>query len=327
MGSKKSECHNKSGWKSEFSKGKLFFIMGLLVGVLILVVIARLRVSELNFSDVSDVDLLDFFIAVSSSAILSLMVVFIVSKAYPDTKQLISFFAVMIFFILVLGYFVLVYLPKYQTALSILVTAVFLGLGWWIQTMTSTASSRKTHTLNIIVNTRLSSEYQENLRKSSHLFKIGRYMAKELAEWRDNPDREEYKNIKLGQELKDAINGTIFLLNYFEFLAQGIKYRDLDEELLRECFSGFLLNIERRGFFVIIEAQKTNPKNFEGIVYLSKRWNEKSILEEYRASPEKANLGIQFPPPKEMQKILKGEAVCFENKALSCSSDEEGVTP
>ncbi|GEN25381.1 hypothetical protein HCU01_33300 [Halomonas cupida] len=183
--------------------------------------------------------------------------------------------------------------------------------------MTTAASSRRSHTLNIVLNTRISTVYQDNLKKSSHLFKNGRHIAKELAEWRDNPDKPEFKKLKLGQELKDAINGTVFILNYFEFLAQGIKYDDLDEVLLKECFSGFLENIERRGFFIIIEAQKTNPKNFEGIIYLSKRWRGESLVENCKDAPEKAQLGIQVPSKEEVKKIMRGEKVCFKNKPTS----------
>ncbi|EIU1666285.1 TPA: DUF4760 domain-containing protein [Pseudomonas aeruginosa] len=217
-----------------------------------------------------------------------------VLKRYPDTKEMLPLFSGIVWTVLVSSYAVLRYQPEYQTSLSILVTGVFVGMGWWIQAITTAANSRRSHTLNIIMASRTSSEYQQQTRASSKLY-LNSVIPPEFAEWKFQPSKEEFKHARITDEVRDAINGTVYVLNYFEFLAQGLKYRDLDACLLRECFSDILAGLERRGFHLIIEAQKGSPKSFEGLLQLAKEWNGESIVERYRSNPDNTAIGPRWP--------------------------------
>lgn len=229
-----------------------------------------------------------------------------IRKKYPDTSEFLPMFSGICYFIILVGYAILRYLPNYQTSLSVMVTGMLVGMGWWIQCITSAANTRRTHTLNMIINTRTSPEYQRQLRASTRMYRGMRYVPQELSEWRCNPDKEEYKNAKVPEEYKEAINGLLYILNYFEFLAQGIKFKDLDDCLLKECFSSFLKGIERRGFHMILESQKQDPAAFEGIIYLSKRWNGTSFVETHRANPNTVELGISYPSNEIVETIIQG---------------------
>lgn len=250
--------------------------------------------------------IVDAFI-VLTGALTAVMAVhkFIKSK-YPDTKEMLPLFSVIIWAVIVCSYVILRYAPSYQTSLSILITGAFVGMGWWIQAITTAANTRRAHTLNIIMASRTSSEYQEQTRNSGKIYRAS-VVSAELAEWRFSPNKEEFRYIDVPEPIDKAISGTIYVLNYFEFLAQGIRYRDLDDCLLRECFSGILAGIERRGFHLIIEAQKAEPRCFEGIIRLNKEWNGESCVEKYRSNPDNSAIGVRYPIGVELQQILSAK--------------------
>lgn len=247
---------------------------------------------------------IDFLITLSGSLLFTFAAHDYIIKRYKDTADLLPLFCAIVLLIINAGYVILRYNEKYQTALSILVTGAFVGMGWWIQAITTAANARRAHTLNIIMASRTSSEYQQQTRASSKVYRGGAIIRKELAEWRFNPAKEEFKYTDVPPHLDEAINGTIYVLNYFEFLAQGIKYRDLDDCLLKECFSGILAGIERRGFHLIIESQKTEPLSFEGVIRLTKDWNGESYVEKYRSNPDNSAVGLCLPTGEELTNIM-----------------------
>jgi hypothetical protein len=248
-------------------------------------------------------DIVDAFI-VGTGALTAVMGVhqFIKSK-YPDTGEMLPLFSTIIWTVIASSYVILRYAPTYQTSLSILVTGTFVGMGWWIQAITTAANTRRTHTLNIIMASRTSSEYQDQTRNSGKIYRASVVCA-ELAEWRFSPNKDDYRYTEVPDSIDKAISGTIYVLNYFEFLAQGIKYRDLDDCLLRECFSAILAGIERRGFHLIIEAQKGSPTAFEGVIRLTKEWNGESCVEKYRSNPDNSAIGVRYPAGAELQSML-----------------------
>lgn len=248
-------------------------------------------------------DVIDAFMVASGALTVVMCVHQFIRSKYADTAEMLPLFSTIIWTVIVSSYVILRYAPAYQTSLSILVTGTFVGMGWWIQAITTAANTRRTHTLNIIMASRTSSEYQEQTRNSGKVYRSSAVCA-ELAEWRFSPNKEEFRYTDVPEEIEKAISGTIYVLNYFEFLAQGIKYRDLDDCLLRECFSVILAGIERRGFHLIIEAQKASPTAFEGVIRLTKEWNGESCIEKYRSNPDNSAIGVRYPIGSELQNIL-----------------------
>ncbi|WP_139831880.1 MULTISPECIES: DUF4760 domain-containing protein [unclassified Pseudomonas] len=272
------------------------------------------------------IDLVDAFIVLTGALVAVLTVHQFIRSKYPDTNEMLPLFSGVIWTVIVSSYVILRYEPTYQTSLSILVTGVFVGMGWWIQAITTAANARRTHTLNIIMASRTSTEYQDQTRASSKLYRSG-VVCSELAEWRFSPNRDEFKNTIVPDDINDAINGTVYVLNYFEFLAQGIKFRDLDDCLLRECFSGILAGIERRGFHIIIEAQKSEPKCFEGVIRLTKDWNGESYVEKYRANPDNAAVGVRYPSGAELKAILNAKCVDQSEETIAKAPDAANDAP
>ncbi|TPG76293.1 DUF4760 domain-containing protein [Pseudomonas arsenicoxydans] len=249
------------------------------------------------------IDIVDAFIVLTGAMVAVFSAYEFILVRYRDTAELLPMFSAVIWTVIVSSYLILRYLPAYQTSLSILSTGVFIGMGWWIQAINTAANSRRSHTLNIIMASRTSTEYQQQTRASSKLY-LTQVIPPELAEWRTCPQKDEYRYTDVPTDIIDAMNGTVYVLNYFEFLAQGIKYRDLDACLLRECFSGILAGLERRGFHLIIEAQKSDQRNYEGLIALNKEWNGESTVERYRTNPDNSALGTRYPAGEELQNIL-----------------------
>lgn len=282
------------------------FKIGAAVTAFVLGVILRFIFSDPSSSLPFDIQYLDAAIVIAGSTLLVLSAYEFIIKKYPDTSEMLPLFCVIVWMVIFSSYLVLRYQPQYQTALSILVTGVFIGMGWWIQSITTAANARRTHTLNIIMASRTSTEYQTQTRCSSNLYRASA-IPQELAEWRVNPHKDEFKYIDVPEDILTAINGTVYVLNYFEFLAQGIKFRDLDDCLLRECFCYILSGLERRGFHVIVEAQKADPRAFEGVLRLSKEWNGESLVEKFRSNPDNAPIGPLFPNREGMTAILEAK--------------------
>lgn len=281
-------------------------LLGVLLGVLITsaVVNGVLRYSGIQLP-LWLLPTFDVFLMVVISSLISLYSVYKISHKFPDTKTLLPLFSIVMWGLMLLSYWVLRYHKDFQTALSIIVAGSIAGMGWWIQYITSQASDRRKHTLNIVLSTRTCAEYQTHLRNFTHYWRGNRHAPKELCQWRDDPDNPKFKDAKVPEDLVKAINGLVYILNFFEFLAQGIKAKDLDDKLLRECFCGFLEGLERRAYFILSEAQKRDERIFEGIIYLCKNWNnEKSLVEKHRHSAPPSDIGSCYPPQIKILEIL-----------------------
>lgn len=289
-----------------YIKKRVYALLGSLLGILLTLVLTRvLLVSNDITTKAWFMATFDASMMVVFATLLSLYCINKVSNKFPDTNTLLPFFGVVVWTLLLLSYYVLRYKNEYQSALSIIVAGSIAGMGWWIQFITSAASDRRKHTLNIVLSTRTCSEYQTHLRNFTRLWRGNRHVPKELCEWRDDPDNPKFKDAKVPDDVVNAINGLVYILNFFEFLAQGIKANDLDDKLLRECFCGFLEGLERRAYYILSEAQKRDERYFEGIIYLSKRWNSgKSLIEKHRHSTPPIDIGNCFPEKESVMKML-----------------------
>lgn len=280
-------------------------LLGILVGLDICLIFFRLFLSLSHPELPTYISFIfDSLMAVVTSTIITLSAHNFIHKKFPDTVELLGIFSFLIWVSLLASYFTLRYAKDYQTALSILVTGALVCMGWWIQSITSAAQSRRKHTLEIILSTRTSEVYQKKLNKYSHLYHGNTHVAKKFAQWRSFPNLPEFSNACVPDNYRNAINGLLYILNYFEFLAQGVKAKDLDDCLLKECFSGFIKDLEKKAFYLIIEAQKVNPQNFEGLIYLSKKWNGESLVEKYQNNSHNIDLGIAIPSDENIQKFL-----------------------
>ena len=84
----------------------------------------------------------------------------------------------------------------------------------------------------------------------------------------------EFDSNKLSDEEEDFRNSAVNALNYCEYLAVGIHYGVLDEEIIKASFgSSILLTYVRFGRFIKeLRMQSNNPETFRYFSQLADKW-------------------------------------------------------
>lgn len=143
--------------------------------------------------------------------------------------------------------------------------AAMVGVGWIVQHRSSVRSSRRAHTFTVLMQSRLSKEFQEHVKAREKLFPPGCRPDSNHALYMSaiayknhitaiNADYAARKQIPaaniaaLDQELAEklaeeadkycSIQGIKYLLNFYEFVCAGIIRQELDEEMLRLTLRG-----------------------------------------------------------------------------------------
>lgn len=144
-----------------------------------------------------------------------------------------------------------------------LLAAALVGLGWYFHYRVSTKASRKAHTINLLMASRLSEEFQQHLRNIRSAYDLGTPVPK--------ADAERYYssvNPRLVENEQEAIKcqaiySIKYILNYYEFLAVAIRKNDVDEDLLYQCLSGIALALHETFSEVIQVAQESQDLAYE----------------------------------------------------------------
>jgi hypothetical protein len=184
--------------------------------------------------------------------------------------------------------------------ISVFISAAVVSIGWWVQSIIAAARQRRQHTVNTIIQTRVSDVYQTKLSEYNKLFSssdiyINKELARNFARYR-NLNNLDIKNLDL-VDLNKALYGAMYLINFFEFISAGIQKRDLDNTLLRDCFEDVVKNLEKKCFHLIWYYRERSGvfKEFE---HLCDSWlGRKSLLGMARRNErvDKAILGKAFP--------------------------------
>lgn len=141
--------------------------------------------------------------------------------------------------------------------------AGMVGIGWVVQYQTSARASRRAHTFMILMQSRLSNEFQDQVATRRKLypadvevpmsdvvlldkkgldaaiaaFEVSR--TRELALAVNNPAGHTDINarfdaeIELAKQKNESLQGVRYLLNFYEFICAGIRLREIDEPLIR----------------------------------------------------------------------------------------------
>ena len=130
-------------------------------------------------------------------------------------------------------------------------------------------NSRKQHTMDVLLQTRLNPKFWEHAGKIQ-----GTY-----------PDQTEIvPEILFKEENKEVRESVTWILNYYEFVSTGIIHGDLDERLMRDCictqFCAFCRRVDE-----VIKAERHedefgNPsvarkRVLKSVRWLQKRWQRK----------------------------------------------------
>lgn len=152
------------------------------------------------------------------------------------------------------------------TATGVIIGSCAAIVGWLFTTRAQCINSNKSHAFQILMESRFSDEYSKNLTITTSLYKETKKDQNVK-----NPVLEWQKYVDLDNDLQDSIN---YMLNFFEFIAVGIRCGDLDEKLLHSSLKG-IINTNYEFYKIIIETKQIDhPLALSNLVCLVERWKK-----------------------------------------------------
>lgn len=159
------------------------------------------------------------------------------------------------------------------------IVAIF---GWFVQYQVSRHNNRINHSLNVLLQTRLSEEFQRHSRASSKTYPNRKFsvIPPEDVDYYFNGDVEA-NSCQTQQQKVEAISAQIYIINHYEFLSCGIESNVLDEELLYKTLAGIILRQIERSEHIIKHSKSISPKTFEHLLKIKARWAARHHFESH----------------------------------------------
>ena len=156
--------------------------------------------------------------------------------------------------------------PSYDPQKWILTVGAMTAMfGWTVSALVTVNNSVKQHTINTLLQTRLSPTYmaKADTLSSSFTHPDGSLI---LVSDDDltNPDSRE-KMVALR-----------YVLNYFEFISVGVRHGDLHEGLLKSSLRGMLCKVFWMARVHVDSQRKEAPKVYEHLEWLYGRWKDQN---------------------------------------------------
>lgn len=291
------------------------FYQGLLLATaLILGVVAIFR----NFEDFSSLLLIQNLNEWISFGIFASLAGFLINQLYAkiyqeyqETRTGIKYIAISFFIVMIATYLVFRFQGSkdYQTSLALFVSSCLLGAGWWVQATISSAAARKAHTVNTIMNQRNSELFIHKNDNLIHVFPRKKTIHPIFSEYLADPNNKKFKDAKFDNNYLQASKDLSYVLNYYEFIAVGVINGDFDEKLIKECFLGILIGLEKRAYLVIQCTQKIqNAKTFESIVELVDRWSEQKSLTTRSKTSQNLDTFDTYPLQEDVDRMMVASA-------------------
>lgn len=137
-------------------------------------------------------------------------------------------------------------------------------LGWLFTNRGQDLNSRRSHSIQTLMSSRLSEAYANHSNYATKVFTS----LKEKHGEAYNLSLQDYSELEQLER-----NAIIYQLNYFEFIAVGIRYGDLDENLIKNTLKS-IINTNCVFFQNIIkDKQSKSPSLYEHLTALNERWN------------------------------------------------------
>jgi len=204
-----------------------------------------------------------------------------------------------IFSFLTLGLITLGRLPSTNQGLYSALITVFAVLsasvGWLISAQLSRKhqsnneeitkhNHRRSHTMNLILSQRLSPEYHQNVSK----VKKGYSLHSKCIPKKDVEQyfEQDFQGGELSKDKYEAITASLFLLDLYEFICEGIYQGDLDRNVIYESIGGVLIRCKKRSNHLInaiisgTDDRPAVPKAFCKFLHYVEEWEAKHSAEE-----------------------------------------------
>lgn len=141
-----------------------------------------------------------------------------------------------------------------------------IGLGWVITSQLASKHHRSGHTINIILQQRLSSTFRNDLDVLCRIYpaeKDDKISDDDTKSYIGSPDYKKNNKIQeLTSEKKIAIDSMFYLMDFYEFLCLGIESGDLDSDIIFKLIGGNIIRTHKK-FLPLISAYRQGDYNFE----------------------------------------------------------------
>lgn len=135
--------------------------------------------------------------------------------------------------------------------------------GWIVTALVNIRNSIKQHTVNVLLQSRLSTVYM------GYAERINSYFFE--ADGTIIPLVEQDFTTEEGRKKVEAAR---YILNYMEFLAVGIRHGDFHEGLLKRSLRTIVINIHSFAELFITRHRKGNPRVYANFMWLYGRWQK-----------------------------------------------------
>lgn len=149
----------------------------------------------------------------------------------------------------------------------LLLAASTATVGWIVTSWVNLRNSVKQHTINTLLQSRLSAEYMR------HATKVGKHYQK----FQERKDSGLLDNALEDATTNISEHSLQYVLNYFEFIALGIRAGDLHEAMLRDSLRSIVCRNVKMSVSWIDRCRVESPRLYENLGWLHNRWNPKDV--------------------------------------------------
>lgn len=226
-------------------------------------------------NEIKQINIVVFGLYTSIVASAMVLIFHKITTHYPETSKGLKYISYIVFIILLIIYLIFTKSTKdYQTSVALMISTLFLGIGWWVQAIVTQTIQRRSHTITILTNQRNNPDFIEKVNKCRNILGTKKVVNQEFIKYfidkssiqlksgLSNDKKQEFN------EILDAIACLNYLLNYYEFIAAGVNIKDLDEELIKKFLYPMFLNIEKRSYYLIcLSIESHNYQSTEDFAY------------------------------------------------------------
>lgn len=151
-----------------------------------------------------------------------------------------------------------------SNTILVLLGTVAAVLGWLFTCRSESLNATRTHSIQTLMESRLSEVYIKQVECATEIFI--RFKKKYGENY--NLSVKDFSGLNATEK-----NSIHYLLNYMEFVAVGIRFGDLDENLMKNMMKSIIRT--NYTFFenIIKDKQIKAPSVYEHLTTLNKRWN------------------------------------------------------
>lgn len=139
-------------------------------------------------------------------------------------------------------------------------TIYFAVSGWLVNAIVTIRNSVKQHTINTLLQSRLSKTYMDEADKAREALKD--YAPDKVAPLNHIKDHDDR-------------NSVDYILNYIEFIAVGMRHGDLHEGVMKDSMRGIVTGFAHvTSEYIQFKRRKPGSRTFENLLWLYGRWKD-----------------------------------------------------